>query len=131
MVHLLLGIRRLITGPRSKHISSSTRPSTRSTLARFRFSSVRSTLRSLTTKHSVIIISSRGHRGRKSIVYTTRFTAPSVVGFVTMRTQKLVYLTVAKRQLSRLSLPLVIDRGAFRSRGRRATFAIDVSTTLS
>lgn len=92
---------------------------------RVEFSSMRDTVTTVRTNRTIIIMSSRSHRGRNSLIYTTRFTAPTVVGFVTQRTQKLVYLTVANSHLSRLGLPPVIRRGAS---ARRATFAIDVGT---
>lgn len=88
------------------------------------FGAVPRTLRSLGRKGVVLMASSPSHRGRKSFVYTTRFTAARGIGFVTARNGNLVYVPVSRTFIRGLRFPRVIRRGAS---GRRATFAISVS----
>lgn len=89
------------------------------------FSPVPRTVRTVQRNGTIIIISSRSHRGRNSLIFTTSGTAPTGINFVVHRADNIVYISVQNRSLSHLRLPPVAVIG--RSHGN-ATCTIDIST---
>lgn len=60
----------------------------------------------------IVMISSRSHRGRNSLVITTRGVAPRRIGFVLGRTHNILYTPVAVSHYGRLRLPRRMSAGA-------------------
>lgn len=74
----------------------------------------------------MVILSSRSHRGRNSVVFPTRAVAIRRVTLAVHRNDNVIYLYVARSHHGRLSLPVVMRGGADTC---NANFAIAVRTT--
>lgn len=85
---------------------------------------VRRTVRSFHGKRFIVVMSSRSHRGRNSLMITTKLVAPRGMGFVLGRTENMLYTPVAVSHYRRLSLPRRMSGGASML---KAPFAIAVS----
>lgn len=72
----------------------------------------------------IVIMSSRSHRGRNSLVVTTRGVSTRGMGFVLGGTENMLYTPVALDQYRRLSLPRRMSSGAS---VLNAPFAIAIS----
>lgn len=75
-------------------------------------------------KGVIVIISSRGERGRNSFVMSNRGVAPSVIGFVVARKGKLLYMPLPHSHYRRLRLCPVSRSGASLL---NAPFAVSIS----